>query len=72
MVDTRVQKGYTTYMETLPDSLITRLVFAPDHERRDILYAYFDELGLDFYKDSLPDIVDLIVAAYHLGVDHAY
>lgn len=72
MVDNQAKKGYDTYMETLPAHLAKRLVLAPDHERRDILYAYFEEIGAHFYKDTLHDIIDLIMAAYRLGVDHAY
>lgn len=71
MVDNQAKKGYDTCMETLPSQLVYRIILAPEWERFDILYAYFEEIGAHFYKDTLHDIIDLIMAAYRLGIPTA-
>lgn len=59
-------------MEEKELNLVRQIIHGNVDKRCEILQAYFNKIELDFYKDSLPQIIELIKAAYRQGINEAY
>jgi len=59
-------------MEEKELNLVRQIIHGNVDKRCETLQAYFNKIELDFYKDSLPQIIELIKAAYRQGINEAY